>query len=103
MLRQNARLLFLLPRCVTTFPRTCVFRIYHTARMIQSSDQPPLPWSYERTVAISAVRRACIVTKKVFETLVNTDYMTKNDQSPVTGALSFCSVFSLIMSVRSSG
>jgi len=55
--------------------------------MIQSSDQPPLPWNYERTVAISAVRRACIVTKKVFETLVNTDYMTKNDQSPVTGAL----------------
>jgi len=55
--------------------------------MIQSSDQPLLPWNYERTVAISAVRRACIVTKKVFETLVNTDYITKNDQSPVTGAL----------------
>ncbi|KAL9713183.1 3'(2'),5'-bisphosphate nucleotidase [Leucoagaricus gongylophorus] len=52
--------------------------------MLQSHDQPPLPWNHERTVAISAVRRACIVTKKVFETLVNTDYMTKNDQSPVT-------------------
>ena len=55
--------------------------------MLQSHDQPPLPWNHERTVAISAVRRACIVTKKVFETLVNTDYMTKNDQSPVTGVL----------------
>jgi len=87
MLRRNVSLLFLLPHCVTTFPRTCPFHIYHTTRMIQSSDQPLLPWNYERTVAISAVRRACIVTKKVFETLVNTDYITKNDESPVTGAL----------------
>jgi len=67
------------------FPQNRCFHTYH--RMLQSHDQPPLPWNHERTVAISAVRRACIVTKKVFETLVNTDYMTKNDQSPVTGVL----------------
>ncbi|KAF5346891.1 hypothetical protein D9756_010609 [Leucocoprinus leucothites] len=52
--------------------------------MLQTTGQPTLPWHEERAVAISAVRRACIVTQKVFETLVNTDYMTKNDQSPVT-------------------
>ena len=94
--RLMLRRLFLLPRCVITFPQNSFLHTYHEIRMLQSSDQPPLPWNHEQTVAISAVRRACIVTKRVFETLVNTDYITKNDSSPVTGVLQSCSVFLLI-------
>ncbi|KAF9449359.1 3(2),5-bisphosphate nucleotidase HAL2 [Macrolepiota fuliginosa MF-IS2] len=52
--------------------------------MIPLPGQPVLPYNKERTVAISAVRRACIVTQKVFETLVNTEFITKGDESPVT-------------------
>ncbi|KXN82483.1 3'(2'),5'-bisphosphate nucleotidase [Leucoagaricus sp. SymC.cos] len=50
----------------------------------QTSPPANLDWHHERAVAISAVRRACIVTQKVFETLVSTDHMTKGDSSPVT-------------------
>ncbi|XP_006455295.1 hypothetical protein AGABI2DRAFT_209718 [Agaricus bisporus var. bisporus H97] len=43
-----------------------------------------LLYAIERIVAISAVRRACIVTQKVFETMVKGDHFTKSDESPVT-------------------
>lgn len=72
-------------RRVTSLPRTCTFRTYHRYRMLSADGQPPLPWTDERLVAISAVRRACLVTRRVFETMVNPEFMTKNDQSPVTG------------------
>ncbi len=63
--------------------------------MFQLPSQPILPWNHERAVAISAVRRACIVTQKVFDTLVAEDYMTKGDESPVTGTFLFLSLSSL--------
>lgn len=80
MLVRNAPILLL---------RRVASRSFHTSiyfhKMLPLNGQPVLPWNEERIVAISAVRRACIVTQRVFETLVNTEYMTKNDESPVTG------------------
>ncbi|KAF7761032.1 hypothetical protein Agabi119p4_10441 [Agaricus bisporus var. burnettii] len=53
---------------------------------VQQVPQVPHVWPFadEKDVAISAVRRACIVTQKVFESMGDTDYLTKSDESPVT-------------------
>jgi 3'(2'), 5'-bisphosphate nucleotidase len=56
------------------------------ARQIAKEVPQVLPFADERIVAISAVRRACIVTQKVFETMVKADHFTKSDESPVTGS-----------------
>lgn len=40
----------------------------------------------EQQVAIAAVKRACILTASVFNTLVKNETLVKGDKSPVTGA-----------------
>jgi hypothetical protein len=44
-----------------------------------------IPYATEKQVAISAVRRACVLTDSVFNKLVKNETMTKEDKSPVTG------------------
>ena len=47
-------------------------------------------YAAEKQIAIAAVRRACVLTASVFNTLVKQETLTKDDSSPVTGAfLSF--------------
>ncbi len=48
-----------------------------------------LPYLTERQLAISAVRRACVLTNSVFNKLVKNETLTKDDKSPVTGTLLF--------------
>ena len=49
-----------------------------------------VPYAAEKQIAIAAVRRACVLTASVFNTLVKQETLTKDDSSPVTGAsLSF--------------
>ncbi|PBK63799.1 3(2),5-bisphosphate nucleotidase HAL2 [Armillaria solidipes] len=43
-----------------------------------------LPYLTERQLAISAVRRACVLTSSVFNKLVKNETLTKDDKSPVT-------------------
>ncbi|KAK0219667.1 nucleotidase HAL2 [Armillaria nabsnona] len=43
-----------------------------------------LPYLTERQLAISAVRRACVLTNSVFNKLVKNETLTKDDKSPVT-------------------
>jgi 3'(2'), 5'-bisphosphate nucleotidase len=47
-----------------------------------------IPFAFEKQVAVAAVRRACVLTNSVFNTLVKNETLTKDDKSPVTGALS---------------
>ncbi|KAJ7774625.1 nucleotidase HAL2 [Mycena maculata] len=42
------------------------------------------PFASERQLAISAVRRACVLTSSVFNKLVKNETLTKGDKSPVT-------------------
>ncbi|PWN54379.1 3(2),5-bisphosphate nucleotidase HAL2 [Violaceomyces palustris] len=49
-----------------------------------TSSSSGLPYALERSVAISAVTRACSLTDKVFRNLVAADTITKKDKSPVT-------------------
>ena len=46
-----------------------------------------ISYTAEKQVAISAVRRACILTDSVFNKLVKNETLTKDDKSPVTGEL----------------
>ncbi|KAI0739482.1 3',5'-bisphosphate nucleotidase [Daedaleopsis nitida] len=41
-------------------------------------------YAFEKQIAIAAVRRACILTASVFNTLVKAETLTKDDSSPVT-------------------
>lgn len=43
------------------------------------------PYAIEKQVAVAAVRRACLLTNSVFNKLVKTETLTKDDKSPVTG------------------
>ena len=43
-------------------------------------------YAAEKQIAIAAVRRACVLTASVFNTLVKQETLTKDDSSPVTGA-----------------
>ena len=45
-------------------------------------------YAAEKQIAIAAVRRACVPTASVFNTLVKQETLTKDDSSPVTGAFS---------------
>ncbi|KAF7983613.1 hypothetical protein HWV62_20530 [Athelia sp. TMB] len=42
------------------------------------------PYAIEKQVAVAAVRRACLLTNSVFNKLVKTETLTKDDKSPVT-------------------
>lgn len=44
-----------------------------------------LAFALEKQVAISAILRACSVTSAVFNKLVKSEKLTKDDNSPVTG------------------
>jgi 3'(2'), 5'-bisphosphate nucleotidase len=44
------------------------------------------PYALETRIAISAVRRACLLTSSVFNRLVKNETLTKGDKSPVTVA-----------------
>jgi len=44
-----------------------------------------MAYAHEERVAIAAVRRACVLTSKVFETLIKNETLVKGDKSPVTG------------------
>jgi len=44
-----------------------------------------LPLEAEKQFAVAAVRRACLLTDKVFNTLVKGETLVKGDKSPVTG------------------
>ena len=44
-------------------------------------------YALETQIAVAAVRRACILTASVFNKLVKQETLTKDDKSPVTGAL----------------
>jgi 3'(2'), 5'-bisphosphate nucleotidase len=46
-----------------------------------------VPFAAEKQVAVVAVRRACTLTRSVFNKLVNNETLIKGDKSPVTGAL----------------
>jgi hypothetical protein len=83
------------PTTRRTFHHTSYYQFRYRMSQSQPSEQTVLRWNEERTVAIAAVRRACIVTQKVFETLVKTDFMTKDDSSPVTGV--YCSLLLVMM------
>lgn len=48
-----------------------------------------IPFTFEKQVAIAAVRRACVLTSSVFNKLVKNETITKDDKSPVTGMLLF--------------
>ncbi|KAI0740024.1 3(2),5-bisphosphate nucleotidase HAL2 [Earliella scabrosa] len=43
-----------------------------------------IPYAAEKQIAIAAVRRACVLTASVFNTLVKQETLTKDDSSPVT-------------------
>ncbi|KIJ67355.1 hypothetical protein HYDPIDRAFT_25817 [Hydnomerulius pinastri MD-312] len=45
---------------------------------------PPPDYSFEKQVAVTAVRRACALTSSVFNKLVKNETLTKDDKSPVT-------------------
>ncbi|EKM74852.1 hypothetical protein AGABI1DRAFT_123514 [Agaricus bisporus var. burnettii JB137-S8] len=73
----------------TRTARTLVPEIQQGQGQQQQAPPPPQvphvwPFADEKDVAISAVRRACIVTQKVFESMGDMDYLTKSDESPVT-------------------
>jgi hypothetical protein len=75
-----------------THPAMASIRSFRTTKTVETiAPETTHEWLYtdERMVAISAVRRACIVTQRVFDSMADTDHFTKTDESPVTGSL-FC-------------
>ncbi|KAL6300007.1 3',5'-bisphosphate nucleotidase [Sparassis latifolia] len=58
-----------------------------------------LTFTLEKQVAIAAVRRACVLTDSVFNKLVKSESLTKDDKSPVTvGDFSAQAVINTILS-----
>ena len=62
-----------------------------------------LAFAAEKQVAIAAVRRACVLTSSVFNKLVKHETQTKEDKSPVTGALFFSVTLARSLSLQSVG
>ena len=66
------------------WPKMAFFRYFTAGRKFVSMS---ISYTAEKQVAISAVRRACVLTDLVFNKLVKNETLTKDDKSPVTGEL----------------
>ena len=65
--------------------RTLTYYLWRYSHRVQFLATMSLQYSTEKQVALAAVRRACALTSKVFDTLVKNETLTKGDKSPVTG------------------
>ena len=59
-----------------------------------------LKFALEKQVAIAAVQRACRLTSSVFNKLVTSETVTKNDKSPVTGMFTPQTIRSIFDDIR---